>query len=166
MVINMSKQKATMLLIRMVCVLLTRHDKMFMSSSIEGRPPFLTKKLAEKGTRVDDIHSGLVGKKNIKEIALKYYDSDFVYRPKIGFSSPYGDWLSNEKIWGRYLKDLNLDFFSNFLNVDFLEEIISIKDPQKKFSGNNLNVLMSLTSFQAYYSIFLKTFIKMLNWYT
>lgn len=151
------KQKATMLLIKNgLQQLLARHDKMFMSASIEGRPPFLTKKLAEKRFALhdDDIHSGLVGKKNIKEIALKYYDSDFVYRPKIGFSSPYGDWLSNEKIWGRYLKDLNLDFFSNFLNVDFLEEIISIKDPQKKFSGNNLNVLMSLTSFQAYYSIF------------
>lgn len=151
------KQKATILLMKNgLQRLLARHDKMFMSASIEGRPPFLTRKLVEKRFALDDdeIHHDSIGKKNIKEIALRYFDSEFVYRPKIGFSSPYGDWLSNERIWGKYLNDLNLDFYSNYLNTDRLKEIIDIKDPKKKFSGNNLNVLMSLTSFQAFYSIF------------
>tara|TARA_Y100000768_G_scaffold354480_1_gene307488 strand:+ start:3043 stop:4833 length:1791 start_codon:yes stop_codon:yes gene_type:complete len=151
------RQKATILLIKNgLQGLLARHDKMFMSASIEGRPPFLSKKLVEKRFSLndDDIHSESIGKKNIKGIASNYYDAEFVYRPKIGFSSPYGDWLADEKIWGKYLRDLNLDLFSDLLNVDRLKEIIDIEDPREKFSGNNLNILMSLTSFQAFYSIF------------
>ena len=151
------RQMATVLLIKNgLQGLLARHDKMFMSASIEGRPPFLTKKLAEKRFSLDDddIHSKSIGKKNIKKIATRYFDSEFVYRPKIGFSSPYGDWLSDENIWGKYLNDLNLDLLSNFLNVDRLRDIIDIKEPNKKFTGNNLNVLMLLTSFQAFYSIY------------
>jgi asparagine synthase (glutamine-hydrolysing) len=129
---------------------------MFMSASIEGRPPFLSKKLVEKRFSLsdDDIHSESIGKKNIKEIAARYFDSEFVYRPKIGFSSPYGDWLADENIWGKYLRDLNFDLFSDILNVDILRNIIDNEDPYKKFTGNNLNVLMLLTSFQAFYSIY------------
>ena len=56
--------------------------------------------------------------------------------------------------YGKYLNDLNLDLLSNFLNVDRLRDIIDIKEPNKKFTGNNLNVLMLLTSFQAFYSIY------------
>ncbi len=151
------RQKASAFLIKNgLQGLLARHDKMFMSASIEGRPPFLSKKLVEKRFSLsdDDIHSESIGKKNIKEIAARYFDSEFVYRPKIGFSSPYGDWLADENIWGKYLRDLNFDLFSDILNVDILRNIIDNEDPYKKFTGNNLNVLMLLTSFQAFYSIY------------
>ena len=77
----------------MVAATLARHDKMFMSASIEGRPPFLTKKLAEKRLLcMMMIFIQISWEKNIKEIALNIIPdlhivqkSDFLLHMEIGY---------------------------------------------------------------------------------
>ena len=80
--------------------LLARHDRMFMASGIEGRLPFCSNNILKSRICLPSnlIHHNNQGKVVLKNLALKYFDNDFVFRKKIGFSSPFGDWCADKTI--------------------------------------------------------------------
>ena len=136
--------------------LLARHDRMFMSNGIEGRPPFASKNIIEQRFILEDdlINSNGIGKRIIKKIAEKYYSKSFVHRPKIGFSSPYGDWLADKNYWGNYWKYLDLEMLSQYMNVDPIVNLLNSEDNKQKWSGDNLNFLWCVMNFQLFYSLY------------
>lgn len=139
--------------------LLARHDRMFMAGGIEGRPPFISKELIEKrfSLKQSDLHDGINGKLNLKKLAEKYYNKDFIYRPKIGFSSPYGDWSSDSRYWKKYWSLINKDMLGEILNISVLEKYLNMEDSIEKWSGANLNFLFVLLNFQIWYEIYFES---------
>jgi len=82
--------------------ILTKVDIASMYVSLECRAPFLDHRIAEFANR---ISSGAKLKNNqtkylLKELAKKQLPSEIIYRPKMGFSMPMGEWMRNElKDW-------------------------------------------------------------------
>ena len=152
-----ARQKASAVTIESVLHgLLARHDRMFMSSSIEGRPPFCTDELilSRFATPDVEIHNGTHGKAAMKRLLAGYTDSEFAYRKKIGFSAPFGDWCSDPKWWRGYVERLNEDFLSDYVDVDALRKILAMPDGKDKWSNQNLNLIFSVTQLQIWHNIF------------
>jgi len=137
--------------------LLARHDRMFMASSIEGRPVFADKQFFDLRMRMPEtlIRRNGEGKIVFKDLLGKYFDNDFVFRKKIGFSSPYGDWLSDRKFWGGYLDFIDYDILSHYFNIDVIRSVVNMKEGVSKWSGENLNLLMCLIGFQIWHKCFI-----------
>ena len=135
--------------------LLLRLDKMFMSNGIETRPPFLTREIIDLRFMLkdDDIYYNSNGKFIIKTLAKKFYMKQSIFKPKIGFSSPFGDWLSDKNVWNEYLNELSYDFLEQFFDVNFLKKSLEeIKN--QKWKGPKLNYIMSIVNFQMFYNVF------------
>ena len=85
--------------------ILTKVDRATMSTSLEGREPFLDHRLLEFVATLPDsykLHQG-VGKRILKDIVHQYVPKELMDRPKMGFGVPVKDWLRKE------LKDLFLE---------------------------------------------------------
>ncbi len=155
---EMSPQEKTsyLLIKRGLHGLLARHDRMFMSNGIEGRPPFAAKNIIDARYSLKDefIYNNGVGKYIIKNITEQYFPREFVRRSKIGFSSPYGDWISDNKYLGKYWRLLNYELLSNYFNIDSIKKLFLQPDTSEKWTGDNLNFMMCLLNFQTFHSIF------------
>lgn len=79
-------------------LLLMRVDKITMSTSIEGRVPFLDHALVEYS--MDIPQAAKVRGGNKKSILKKALDGvipdEIIHRPKMGFAAPVSDWLRGE----------------------------------------------------------------------
>jgi asparagine synthase (glutamine-hydrolysing) len=70
-------------------------DRMGACWSIEGRAPFLDHRVSEMFARLpvtSKFYQG-VGKRFLKETAERYFDHDFVFRPKTMPTLPIGEWI-------------------------------------------------------------------------
>jgi asparagine synthase (glutamine-hydrolysing) len=70
-------------------------DRMGASWSIEGRAPFLDHRVSELFARLpitSKFYQG-TGKYFLKQAAAKYFDHDFVFRPKTMPTLPIGEWI-------------------------------------------------------------------------
>jgi asparagine synthase (glutamine-hydrolysing) len=136
--------------------LLARHDRMFMASSIEGRPPFCSNRMVEARFAMPDdaVHDGMNGKVALKNMLAEYTDHDFAFRKKIGFSSPFGDWCASPKIWNGYVQSIDEERMADFINVDALREHAVMPEGRDKWSGQNLNMIFSITQMQLWMNIF------------
>lgn len=79
----------------MVDQLLVLSDRMSMAHSLELRVPFLDHILVESFARVDPAMKLRWGIKKylLKKVAERYFPKGFIYRRKMGFSSPMVVWL-------------------------------------------------------------------------
>lgn len=102
--------------------LLERGDKMLMAASIEGRVPFLDFNVVELAFQIQDKFKikRLERKYIVKRMAEKYIPKNIIYRKKVGFYIPIGDWFRSE------LKDMVGD---HLLSERFRQR--GIFDPQE-----------------------------------
>ena len=128
-----------------------------MSSTIEGRPIFADKRFFDIRMRMSgpQIYKKMQGKRIFKEILSDYFEPSFVYRKKIGFSSPYGDWLSDNNHWGKYWRSVNVEILSDYFDPNIIKKFQNFDDNEQKWSGENLNLRMCLTNFQAWHDSFI-----------
>lgn len=94
--------------------ILVKVDRATMSSSLEGREPFLDHRIIEFSSL---LPSNFKIKKNIskfllKDIAHKYIPKEFLNRPKMGFVPPLFQWLKNDFS----------ELMDSFFNKDFLNK--------------------------------------------
>jgi asparagine synthase (glutamine-hydrolysing) len=77
--------------------LLLRGDQMTMASSIEERGPFLDHRLVELAARIPTpmLTRGFKTKVLLKEALRPYLPEEVLFRPKVGFRVPVGDWFKN-----------------------------------------------------------------------
>ncbi len=167
---NMSiHDKATLITIKAYLHgLLARHDRMFMASGIEGRLPFCSDLILKNrfGILDNKIQNENEGKIIIKKIASKYFPKDFVYRKKVGFSSPFGDWCSDKKYWRNYYDKLDKDFIGYISDPSFFTKHNAMDESKEKWSGQNLNIIFNYINISLWYKIFFESsdFTKDLSW--
>ncbi len=80
--------------------LLMKQDNMSMAASIESRVPFLDHVLVEFATRIPrevQIH-GLAGKRILKKAVEELLPHEILYRPKLGFPTPWSGWLAGSRL--------------------------------------------------------------------
>jgi len=77
--------------------LLSKVDKICMTSSVENRNPFLDYRLVDTVFSIDSkLKVGDTNKYLLKKIASKYIPKEIINRPKKGFNSPFNEWLFME----------------------------------------------------------------------
>lgn len=111
--------------------LLERYDRLTMWNSIEGREPFCDTKLIQylNNLKLNEKLKGGETKSILKEIALDYFDEEFVYRQKMGFSLPIHEWF-NQSIYLKKLlnKAMTCEFINSFIDVSKIDIRIQNKD--------------------------------------
>jgi asparagine synthase (glutamine-hydrolysing) len=80
--------------------LLMKQDNMSMAASIESRVPFLDHVLVEFATRIPrEVQiQGLAGKRILKKAVEDLLPHSILYRPKLGFPTPWSGWLIGARL--------------------------------------------------------------------
>ena len=80
--------------------LLMKQDNMSMAASIESRVPFLDHVLVEFATRIPrEVQvQGLAGKRILKKAVEDLLPHSILYRPKLGFPTPWSGWLTGPRL--------------------------------------------------------------------
>jgi asparagine synthase (glutamine-hydrolysing) len=80
--------------------LLMKQDNMSMAASIESRVPFLDHQLVEFATRIPrEVQlKGLAGKHILKKGMEDLLPHSILYRPKLGFPTPWSGWLAGPRL--------------------------------------------------------------------
>ncbi len=80
--------------------LLMKQDNMSMAASIESRVPFLDHVLVEFATRIprEMQIKGLAGKTILKKAVEDILPHSIIYRPKLGFPTPWSGWLAGPRL--------------------------------------------------------------------
>jgi asparagine synthase (glutamine-hydrolysing) len=80
--------------------LLMKQDNMSMAASIESRVPFLDHVLVEFATRIPrEVQlQGLAGKRILKKAVEDLLPHEIIYRPKLGFPTPWSGWLGGPRL--------------------------------------------------------------------
>ena len=104
----MAKFQATEYKTYMVDDILQKVDRATMSTSLEGREPFLDQRIIEFAARLptDYKYRNGKGKYILKDIVHKYVPQQLMERPKMGFGVPLENWLRME------LKDMLTDLIN------------------------------------------------------
>ena len=147
--------------------ILNMQDKMTMAHSIENRVPFLDKNLINL---VNDLPIKFFVKANhnlfkynsankftkilLKQLALKYYSQDFVYRTKVGFNQPLTDYFLHNDM-RNLIEDVVLPGIKNRGIFDFKKVINVWTDFSGKANNSHLNLLWTLVHFELWAQIFI-----------
>jgi len=77
-----------------------KQDNMSMAASLESRVPFLDHVLVEFATRIPrEIQiQGLAGKRILKKAVEDLLPHSILYRPKLGFPTPWSGWLAGPRL--------------------------------------------------------------------
>src|SRR5216684_200834 len=80
--------------------LLMKQDNMSMAASIESRVPFLDHVLVEWAMRVPASVQirGMAGKRILKKAMAGLLPDSIIYRPKLGFPTPWSGWLAGPQL--------------------------------------------------------------------
>jgi asparagine synthase (glutamine-hydrolysing) len=80
--------------------LLMKQDNMSMAASIESRVPFLDHKLVEFAASIPTAFqlNGLSGKNILKKAVEDLLPHSIIYRPKLGFPTPWSGWLAGSHL--------------------------------------------------------------------
>lgn len=80
--------------------LLMKQDNMSMAASIESRVPFLDHVLVEFAANIPQSVQikGLSGKRILKKAVKDLLPDEILYRPKLGFPTPWSGWLAGPRL--------------------------------------------------------------------
>jgi asparagine synthase (glutamine-hydrolysing) len=80
--------------------LLMKQDNMSMAASIESRVPFLDHPLVEFATNIPQNLQlgGFAGKRILKKAVEDLLPHSILYRPKLGFPTPWSRWLAGPRL--------------------------------------------------------------------
>ena len=105
--------------------ILVKLDRSTMSQGLEGRVPFIDKRICEFSLKGLIKHSKIFGNKNIvKDLLNEKVASHIWNRPKQGFSVPINLWLNNElRDWAEDLLSYSSLKKSEMLNIKQIRNI-------------------------------------------
>lgn len=131
--------------------ILTKVDRATMSTSLEGREPFLDQRIIEYVAQLplSYKYDGKTQKRILKDIVYKYIPKELMDRPKTGFTIPIYEWLRNDL---KYLIDEYLSTSSvqesQVFNVKTVEQL------KENFLNEKLDdetIIWKLLQFQMWY---------------
>jgi asparagine synthase (glutamine-hydrolysing) len=112
----------------MVDDILQKVDRATMSTSLEGREPFLDQKIIEWAAQLPVNYKYHNGQKKyiLKQIVHKYIPAQMMQRPKSGFAIPLHSWLMNElkPVVHQYLNSKSLSVHG-LLNHHEVEKLVT-----------------------------------------
>jgi asparagine synthase (glutamine-hydrolysing) len=106
--------------VRLPEILLMKVDKVLMSSSLEGRAPYLDRSLAEcvAGFPLETFIRAGEGKSILKKIAEEFLPPEIVHRKKQGFRVPFNEWLG---------RDLRRDIYRVIVDSRLMGEVCDMR---------------------------------------
>ncbi|MFN8250479.1 MAG: asparagine synthase (glutamine-hydrolyzing) [Ferruginibacter sp.] len=106
---------------------LTRSDRSTSGTKVELRVPFLAHQLVDfsAGISRDLLMKNKTPKYLIKKLASRYLDQDLIYRKKVGFDLPIGQWLSGE-LKGMLNDAMDNSVQKDMINVDTVRKCFSL----------------------------------------
>ncbi len=138
--------------------MLTKVDRMAMSSGLEARTPILDHELVNYAININSkfkLHDRHNGKMIFKKALEKELPSDILYRKKSGFSIPIDHWFQNQlsDFVDEILSEKELNKHG-FFNIDYVNRL---KDLQKKGASLGTkdtlhNHIFLLVVFQIWYN--------------
>lgn len=107
--------------------ILTKVDRASMAHSLEVRVPFLDHKLVEwmSGLPEETKLKGGEGKYILKKSLESHLPNDIMYRPKMGFRVPIGEWFKGplkQQVRAAVLSDRMLN--TGFFNADYIRRML------------------------------------------
>jgi asparagine synthase (glutamine-hydrolysing) len=136
--------------------LLQRQDRMSMAAGLEAREPFLDHKLAEWANALS-AGAKLAGgarKALLKSIATRWLPDEIVYRKKVGFEMPLGEWLRPGGALSHRVEALG-DTSSLAAQVTDREAVSRLIDEHKAGKANHGDLLWTLLALDAWAAAFL-----------
>ena len=115
--------------------LLERYDIASMSHSIEGRVPFMSNEIIDYCLTKDAssfVQDGIL-KSPLKDILIENYNSDYVYRTKIGYRVPVNEWL-----FSPWFFEMVRESLDNSLVIRYLKPEVLTRIKDRKISDRNL----------------------------
>jgi asparagine synthase (glutamine-hydrolysing) len=124
--------------------LLRKSDTASMAVGLEVRAPFLDTKLMDAALKTDLAQLMPRGQRKglLRQVARKYFPSEIVDRPKMGFAIPIGEWFRSNYGGMRALLYDHLESAEPFgppslgieLNMDFIRQMLKEHDDAGKSS--------------------------------
>lgn len=140
----------------MVDQLLVLSDRMSMAHSLELRVPYLDHILVESFARIKPSMKlrGPVKKYLLKKLAERYFPKNFIYRKKMGFSSPIVVWLRNDlKQYMLHVLNRKSIERTRIINPDTVERYIA---EHVGYRHNHDAKLWSLMMFMLWYDTYIE----------
>ena len=122
--------------------LLHRLDRMLMARSIEGRVPYLEKDVMQFALNLalNQKFQGGTNKYLLKQVALRYLPANIVNRKKVGFTVPFGKYVT------KYPKILENGFVSELTRLTTKE--------LQSWCNDEKDLIYRLTSIEVWGRIF------------
>jgi asparagine synthase (glutamine-hydrolysing) len=127
--------------------LLMKQDQMSMAASIESRVPFLDHNLVEFTATVPARYSikGLSGKSILKSAAEDLLPKSVIYRKKMGFPTPWAQWLAGETmddVERKLLDSRSLD--RGLFKTEAIQHLFAEHRARRRDHGNRIWRLLNL----------------------
>lgn len=136
--------------------LLQRQDRMSMAAGLEAREPFLDHKLAEwaNALSAETKLAGGARKALLKSLATRWLPDEIVYRKKVGFEMPLGEWLKTGGPLADRVEALR-DTGSLAAQVTDRNVVARLIDEHRTGKANHCDVLWTLLALDAWAAAFL-----------
>ena len=136
--------------------LLQRQDRMSMAAGLEAREPFLDHRLAEwaNALNAETKLAGGARKALLKSLATRWLPDEIVYRKKVGFEMPLGEWLRPGGPLSDRVEALR-DRSSLAAKVTDRAAVSRLIDEHKNGKANHGDVLWTLLALDAWAVAFL-----------
>lgn len=131
--------------------ILVKVDRASMSTSLEGRTPFLDHHIVEFVAQLPDEYKyqNDIKKRILKDIVYKHIPKNLIDKPKTGFSVPLSRWLSEgfSDYMRHYLSEGTIKEYGVF-NPDFVNYVC---DEFKKNNKSFVHDIWKILQFQMWY---------------
>ena len=140
--------------LRLPELLLMRVDKISMSKSLEARVPFLDHDLIEFTMDIPESYKTKNGvpKYLLKKAVEGLIPDEIIYRKKMGFGAPMGDWLKSD--FGKWMQNEVLRsslLTKGFINPDFVKYLFEAHRSGKFDASVYCWTIFNLTSWYDYW---------------
>lgn len=150
---NIDKMQAIDINFWLMKDILLKADRMTMASSIEGRVPFIDKKVFSVASKLPFDYK--VTKENTKvalrEAARKVIPTDAYKKKKLGFPVPIREWIKDGEFKEDIEKTINSDVANKYFNVKFLNKLFNEHLSGKK---DNYRKIWTVYTFIKWYQVF------------
>jgi len=135
--------------------LLMKQDQMSMAASIESRVPFLDHPLVEFAAGIPSAYEvrGLEGKSILKSAVEDLLPRSIIYRRKMGFPTPWANWLAGEQLLE--LEKLLLEPRSMERTLFQPEAIRTLFAEHRSRTRDNSNRIWRLLNLELWFRVFL-----------
>lgn len=150
---NLIKMQAIDINFWLIKDILQKADRMTMAHSLEGRVPFIDKKVFEVASSLPIDYK--VTKENTKvalrDAAKKVIPNESYKKKKLGFPVPIREWMRDEDVYHEIKETFNSEMSKELFNNKY---IIKLLDDHKNNKKDNYRKVWTIYCFLKWYEVF------------